>query len=103
MPGTARSRSGSRNGKSGSSDSLTDGKGNENEDAHGNFKEPVAGRAAVRALNLDGDRQADLTVHGGREKAVYATGSLKFPWASSFSFPFPSVRESLLPLLPFLL
>ena len=36
------------------------------------FKEPVAGRVAVRALNLDGDRQADLTVHGGREKAVYA-------------------------------
>jgi len=38
----------------------------------GIFKEPVAGRVAVRALNLDGDRQADLTVHGGREKAVYA-------------------------------
>jgi len=38
----------------------------------GIFKEPVAGRIAVRALNLDGDRQADLTVHGGREKAVYA-------------------------------
>ena len=38
----------------------------------GIFKGPVAGRVAVRALNLDGDRQADLTVHGGREKAVYA-------------------------------
>ncbi len=38
----------------------------------GIFKEPVAGRVAVRALNLDGDRQADLTAHGGREKAVYA-------------------------------
>src|SRR5213078_530292 len=38
----------------------------------GIFKEPVAGRVAVRALNLDGDRQADLTVHGGRDKAVYA-------------------------------
>ncbi len=36
------------------------------------FKEPVAGRVALRSLNLDGDRQADLTVHGGREKAVYA-------------------------------
>ena len=35
------------------------------------FKEPVAGRVALRSLNLDGDRQADLTVHGGREKAVY--------------------------------
>ena len=36
------------------------------------FKEPVAGRVALRSLNLDGDRQADLSVHGGREKAVYA-------------------------------
>ena len=34
------------------------------------FKEPVAGRVALRSLNLDGDRQADLAVHGGREKAV---------------------------------
>jgi MOSC domain-containing protein YiiM len=38
----------------------------------GIFKEPVAGRIAVRRLNLDGDRQADLSVHGGAEKAVYA-------------------------------
>jgi MOSC domain-containing protein YiiM len=38
----------------------------------GIFKEPVAGRIAVRRLNLDGDRQADLTVHGGPEKAIYA-------------------------------
>lgn len=36
------------------------------------FKEPVAGVVAVRELNLAGDRQADLTVHGGLEKAVYA-------------------------------
>ncbi len=36
------------------------------------FKEPIAGRVALRSLNLDGDRQADLAVHGGREKAVYA-------------------------------
>src|SRR5437773_1569817 len=35
------------------------------------FKEPVAGRVALRTLNLDGDRQADLTVHGGEHKAVY--------------------------------
>lgn len=35
------------------------------------FKEPVKGRIAVRSLNLDGDRQSDLTVHGGRYKAVY--------------------------------
>lgn len=38
----------------------------------GIFKEPVAGRVALRTLNLDGDRQADLTVHGGPSKAVYA-------------------------------
>lgn len=37
----------------------------------GIFKEPVAGRVMVRTLNLDGDRQADLSVHGGPEKAVY--------------------------------
>ena len=38
----------------------------------GIFKKPVAGRVALRTLNLDGDRQADLTVHGGPYKAVYA-------------------------------
>jgi MOSC domain-containing protein YiiM len=35
------------------------------------FKEPTGGRVALRKLNLDGDRQADLTVHGGEHKAVY--------------------------------
>ena len=38
----------------------------------GIFKEPVAGRVMMRTLNLDGDRQADLSLHGGPEKAVYA-------------------------------
>jgi MOSC domain-containing protein YiiM len=37
----------------------------------GIFKQPVAGRVRLRTLNLDGDRQADLSVHGGPEKAVY--------------------------------
>jgi len=37
----------------------------------GIFKEPIAGRVILRTLNLDGDRQADLSVHGGPEKAVY--------------------------------
>jgi MOSC domain-containing protein YiiM len=37
----------------------------------GIFKEPVDGRVALRKLNLDGDGQADLTVHGGEHKAVY--------------------------------
>ena len=38
----------------------------------GIFKEPVEGRIRLRTLNLDGDRQADLSVHGGPSKAVYA-------------------------------
>jgi MOSC domain-containing protein YiiM len=38
----------------------------------GIFKEPVEGRVRLRTLNLDGDKQADLTVHGGPDKAVYA-------------------------------
>jgi MOSC domain-containing protein YiiM len=38
----------------------------------GIFKQPVSGRVALRTLNLDGDRQADLSVHGGIYKAVYA-------------------------------
>jgi len=37
----------------------------------GIFKQPVEGRIALRKLNLDGDRQADLAVHGGEHKAVY--------------------------------
>lgn len=37
----------------------------------GIFKEPVSKRVALRKLNLDGDGQADLTVHGGEYKAVY--------------------------------
>jgi len=37
----------------------------------GIFKHSVEGRVALRRLNLDGDRQADLTVHGGEHKAVY--------------------------------
>ena len=37
----------------------------------GIFKHPVEGRVALKTLNLDGDRQADLSVHGGEYKAVY--------------------------------
>ena len=37
----------------------------------GIFKAPVSGRVMLRTLNLDGDRQADLSVHGGPFKAVY--------------------------------
>ena len=35
------------------------------------FKQPIEGRVMLRTLNLDGDRQADLSVHGGPTKAVY--------------------------------
>ena len=38
----------------------------------GIFKDPVKGPVMLRRLNLDGDGQADLTVHGGLSKAVYA-------------------------------
>ncbi len=38
----------------------------------GIFKEPVLFRVHVGNLNVDGDRQADLRVHGGPDKAVYA-------------------------------
>jgi MOSC domain-containing protein YiiM len=43
------------------------------------------GPVAVRALGLDGDEQADLEVHGGPEKAVYAYAAAHFPdWAARF-------------------
>ena len=38
----------------------------------GIFKKPVSGHIRLRTLNLDGDKQADLSVHGGPNKAVYA-------------------------------
>ena len=38
----------------------------------GIFKEPVNAPVMMRTLNLEGDQQADLTVHGGVNKAVYA-------------------------------
>src|SRR6476660_7062754 len=58
----------------------------------GIFKMPVPGRVMLRTLNLDGDRQADLSVHGGPSKAVYVYPSehydywkhelpeMKLPW-----------------------
>jgi MOSC domain-containing protein YiiM len=50
------------------------------------FKEPVKGRLALRKLNLDGDRQADLTVHGGEYKAVYCYSLAHYGyWKSEFA------------------
>src|SRR3954447_25748537 len=39
------------------------------------WKQPVEGRVAVRGVNVEGDQQADLRVHGGPDKAVYAYAS----------------------------
>ncbi len=39
------------------------------------WKEPVTGTVRVTTLNIDGDRQSDLSVHGGRDKAVYVYSS----------------------------
>lgn len=44
------------------------------------FKSPVAGPVRVRRHNLDGDRQSDLSVHGGEFKAVYAYAAEHYDW-----------------------
>jgi MOSC domain-containing protein YiiM len=52
----------------------------------GIFKETVGGRVALRKLNLDGDRQADLTVHGGEHKAVYCYSLAHYSyWKKEFA------------------
>jgi MOSC domain-containing protein YiiM len=44
------------------------------------WKAPVAGRVAVRGVNLDGDHQADREVHGGVDKALYAYAAEDYAW-----------------------
>lgn len=44
------------------------------------FKKPVEGGVAVRKHNIEGDRQADLTVHGGPYKAVYCYPEEHYPF-----------------------
>jgi MOSC domain-containing protein YiiM len=46
----------------------------------GIFKSPVTGRVMLRKLNFDGDRQADLSVHGGPHKAVYLYPHEHYAW-----------------------
>jgi MOSC domain-containing protein YiiM len=46
----------------------------------GIFKDPIVGKVALRTLNLDGDEQADLTVHGGVDKAIYTYPSEHYPY-----------------------
>lgn len=48
----------------------------------GIFKEPVEGRVMLRRLNLDGDGQADPSVHGGIHKAAYAYPFEHYEWWS---------------------
>jgi len=51
----------------------------------GFIKKPVSGPVRVGRLNLEGDRQADLKVHGGIDKAVYAYPSEHYPyWAEKY-------------------
>ena len=48
----------------------------------GIFKRPVEGKVSVNLLHLDGDGQADLKVHGGRDKAIYVYPECHYPtWA----------------------
>lgn len=50
------------------------------------WKTPVDGLVRVSELNLEGDRQSDLTVHGGTEKAVYVYPSEHYAyWRSRLS------------------
>jgi len=59
----------------------------------GIFKEPVQGPVMLRTLNLDGDRQADLSVHGGTHKAVYVyPGEHYGPWRGRPLSPSARVR-----------
>ena len=44
------------------------------------FKEPVEGRLRVGRLNIEGDQQSDLTVHGGAGKAVYVYPAEHYPF-----------------------
>src|SRR5947208_13022205 len=49
------------------------------------FKTPVTGRVRVAKLNVEGDQQSDLTVHGGVDKATYAYPSEHYPfWRREF-------------------
>ncbi len=44
------------------------------------FKEPVKGPLRIDQLNIEGDRQADLRVHGGIDKAIYAYSYEAYNW-----------------------
>ena len=51
-------------------------------------KKPVNGSVIMRQLNLDGDEQADLSVHGGPDKAVYVYSAEYYPfWKQELTEP----------------
>ncbi len=58
----------------------------------GIFKTPVSGTVTARRLNLDGDGQGDLSVHGGLDKAVYL-----YPWENVEYWKQTLRREDLRP------
>ena len=54
------------------------------------FKTPTNRRLKVTALNIEGDQQSDLSVHGGYEKAVYAYPSEHYPlWRDELGMELP--------------
>ena len=44
------------------------------------WKYPVSGRVPAQGINLEGDEQADRTVHGGPDKAVYSYAAEDYEW-----------------------
>ena len=62
------------------------------------FKKPVAGPVRVGQFNIEGDQQADLTVHGGENKAVYFYASEHYPaWKRELpdvEFPYGAFGEN---------
>ena len=65
----------------------------------GIFKDPVAGRVMLRKTNFDGDRQADLSAHGGPDKAAYGYPSEHYAYWRNFlsrqELPWGSFGENL--------
>jgi len=63
------------------------------------WKSPVTGSVKVALLNLDGDQQSDLTVHGGVDKAVYVYPSEHYEyWRTElpgFELPWGAFGENL--------
>ncbi len=62
------------------------------------FKQPIDGPVLVKTLSIEGDTQADLRVHGGRDKAVYAYAADAYSfWNDRYKTtnPYGSLGENL--------